>query len=1051
MKSRNQNPGAKKASFFVKRRLGCFATFFGCCLWAPAFSEMPNLTAPADNPIFSSADTVRPIKGTVLDDKGNPLAGASITIKNADGGASTDADGKFQLSVSSDRQVLVISFTGFQTRELMVGKQTELTISLQPGGNEMDQVIVVGYGAVKKSDLTGSVASVKGEKITQSSSGSFESLLQGRVSGLQVINPNNDNPQGGTTVRVRGVSSINGSNSPLVVIDGIPLGEAGNLNAVNPNIIASIEVLKDASATAIYGSRGANGVIMITTKRGANNRANVWFNQKTSFGLFSKPLDLWKDALRMATLEDEAMENAGLEPRYVGRRDASGIYYPSRQEIRTGAWPYYTDWTKYVFRKPSVTYDYNVGVEGGNRTNHYYVSLGYMKGEGMQIGDDYTRISLDLSYDHKVSDNLLVRTKAGLWKGKRNTNYGMNYARNPLFPVYNGDGSYFKAYDQDYGNPLAMTNERVNNAGNMDAYATVQMDWDIVKGLQLILRGNTRGGSGESYFFNPPIHTLGGDLYNGEGGMGSSNWLNFTTDAYLTYTQRFADKHQFSIMGGINYENTVSKGLNVVGQGFANVILKEENLAGADKQIINNSRSETTLASGFSRLNYTFNDRYLFTFTARADGSSKFGTDNKWGFFPSGAVSWKMEEEDFIRDLNFFDQLKLRASYGISGNQGISPYQSFSQFGQDYYYLNDKEYIIYGVGREVGREGIGNRYVTWGGMANNNLRWEKTAQLDIGIDLAFLDNRIALTADYYHKRTTDLLRQQFLNPSTGFDRVWTNDGKVENKGFEFSLDARIIDKGKWQFNAGVIFNMNRNKVLDIGSQESSGYITDASGNRYEPYGGGIFNDAYLNVLAIGQPINSFYGYRVDGIVQGKPQNTYKMNQPGELNYIGLKDDGTLDPNARTIIGDPNPDFTASLNLQLTHTSGFDFNVLFYGMYGNDIFATRKLDAPGLQEGRWTAEQPNNERPRLRADRQYFASSWFVEDGSFLRIQHITLGYRLPTSSIKFLDQGRVYLNVSNPVTWTRTHEFDPEVGENGRGAAAYPRITSITAGLEIKF
>jgi TonB-linked SusC/RagA family outer membrane protein len=1031
-----------------KKLLLSFFALVLSCLTAFAINKVGEYTNSTANNYFLIAD--REIQGVVLDNAGQSLEGVSVTIKGSKTGTATDANGKFTLTVNADDQVLVISFSGMKTLEMVVGKQTSLQITLEPDSKGMEEVIVVGYGAVKKSDLTGSVASVKGEKITQSSSGSFESLLQGRVSGLQVINSGNDNPQGGTTVRVRGVSSINGSNSPLVVIDGIPLGEAGNLNAINPNIIASVEVLKDASATAIYGSRGANGVIMITTKRGATNKANVWLNQKTSLGVFSKPLDYWKDALTMSVLEDESLENAGIEPRYVGKKDPSGTYYPSRAEIKNGDWPYRTDWTKYVFRQPSVTQDYNVGVEGGNKNSRYYISLGYLDGQGMQVGDDYDKIALDLSYDHRVSEKLGIKTMAGLWKANRNFNYGMNYSRNPLFPVYNGDGSYYKMNQQDYGNVVAMTNERVSNASNMDGYATLEMDWNVLKGLQLVLRGSARAGSSNNFTFNPPVYTFPGDLYNGEGGMGSSNYLNITSDAYLTYVKKI-NLHNLSVMGGVTYENNVGTGLHAVGQGFANVILKEENLSGAEKQLIFNSRSETTLASGYTRLNYAFNDRYLFTFTARADGSSKFGDDNKWGFFPSGAASWKLSEEDFIRDLNVFDQLKLRASYGISGNQGISPYQSISQFGQDFYYMNGKEYIIYGVGKEIGREGAQREYVQFGGMANKNLRWEKTAQFDIGIDMEILDRRLAITADFYHKKTSDLLRRQFLNPSTGFDRVWTNDGKVENKGFELSLDGRIINKGKLQFNAGLIFNMNRNKVIDIGSQESSGYIIDANGLRFEPYGEGILNDAYLNVLAIGHPINSFYGYRVNGIIQDKTGRTAKNNQPGEFNYVGLKGDGGVDPAARTIIGDPNPDFTASLNLQLTHTSGFDFAVLLYGMYGNDIFATRKLDRASLQVERWTGENPTNDRPSLRADRQYFASSWFIEDGSFLRIQHVTLGYRLPVKTLKFLNHGRIYLNVSNPVTWSKTSEFDPEVGENGRGSAAYPRITAITAGIEIKF
>lgn len=996
----------------------------------------------------------RTITGTVIDGRDNSaMVGVTVLEKGTTNGMVTDIDGKFTLRLTTQNPVLVFSSVGYKTIEVKVGNQPTLNIEMEEDVALLDEVVVIGYGTMKKSDLTGSIATLSGDEVSQTSSGSFEKLLQGKVTGVQIINNSNDNPQGGSTVRVRGRSSINASNSPLVVVDGIPLGEAGTINAVNPNIIESMEVLKDASSTAIYGSRGANGVILITTKQGISGKPTIWFNQKTNFNIFSESLDYWRNPLEMAQLTDEGRENAGIEPLYLGKKDTYGTYYPSFAEIESGAWPYYTDWAEYIFRKPAIIMDTNLGIQGGNVDNRYYINLGYYDGEGMQLKDDYEKISFDLSYENKIANYLKISTKSGFFRGKRETNYGLDYGRNPLYPVYNADGTYYKMNPQDYGNPVALTNERTNKSTNIDGYASLQFDLNVADPLDVILRGDIRAGESSYNFFNPTIYTYNGDLYNGEGGINSSAYHTFHVDGYMTYSKIFADAHNFTAMIGGNYEESLNKGLNTTGRGFTNSMLREENMAGAETKFINNYQTKTALMSGFGRINYIFLNKYLLTLTARADGSSKFGENNKWGFFPSGAAAWRLSEEDFIKQLGVFDQLKLRVSYGISGNQGISPYQTLTRFGQDYYYLNENEYIVYGPGTEIGREGIGNRYVTWGGIGNKDLKWEKTSQFDIGIDAGLFNNKLALTIDFYNKVTTDLLRQQFLNPSSGFDKIWTNDGKIENKGLELSLDGQMVKTKKLQFDASLIFNLNRNKVLDIGSQKKSGYIVDANGLRYEPYGvvpyGSVISDNYLNILAIGHPMNVFYGYKVDGIIQDMPENPTKMTQAGELNYVGLKEDGTLDPNARVIIGDPNPDFTSSLNLQLKHQSGFDLSMMLYLVYGNDVFSTRKLTRPSLQKDRWTPENPTNERPSLRADRQYFASTWFVEDGSFLRIQDITLGYTFP--KISFLQSGRIYLNISNPLTFYKTSEFDPEVSENGWGESPFPRVTTFTMGLELSF
>lgn len=596
-----------------------------------------------------------------------------------------------------------------------------------------------------------------------------------------------------------------------------------------------------------------------------------------------------------------------------------------------------------------------------------------------------------------------------------------------------------------------VNNEIKNESDNMSGYALVKADWTIIPGLIMSVSGNARAEQRRSAYFNPPLYTLAGDNYNGEGGNSESTYVNLTGDAYLTYNKTIGD-HTFSAMLGGSYENSVSRGSSITGRGFSNAALKDEVVSGADKVITSTSRSQEILASGFTRLNYTFKNRYLVTFTARADGASKFAKGHRWGFFPSGAVSWKLEEEPWIKSLGFFDQLKLRASYGVSGNQGISPYQTFERFGFDYYWSGGKEYTVYGIGYQDGREGLGNRFVTYAGMANHELTWEKTAQMDIGLDLSIFRGRLNVTLDYYIKKTTDLLRKQYLPPSTGFDTVWVNDGEIRNKGFEVAVTGRIVSTKDWNFSATGIFSLNRNKVVSIGTAENSGATVDANGICYTQYGGSVYNDAFLNVLAIGYPVNSFYGYMVNGIIQtpqgdGSSPNT----RPGELNYVGLNADGTLDPNERVIIGNPNPKFTSSLSLSLSHRCGLDLSVMMYAVYGNDIFSYRKLESPALKAGRWTAENPNNERPSLRYNRQYHASSWSVEDGSFLRISNITLGYTLPAGKLNWIRNLRVYVSASNPFTFSKVSEYDPEVGENGIGNVAYPKVCVITAGAEFKF
>ncbi len=1001
-----------------------------------------------------AAQTGTAVTGTITEEAtGEPIPGATVVIKGTRTGVMADSKGVYRISAAPGA-TLVFSCYGYVDKEEAVGRRTVVDAVLKTDSFVLDEVIAVGYGKVKKTDLTGSVASVKATEVVKAPGASIDKMLQGRVAGLTVIDASNDSPQASVTMRVRGISSINGSNSPLVVIDGVPYGDAGNLTAVNPNVIESIEVLKDASATAIYGSRGANGVIMITTKTGREDHTDVWFSGKVGVGVFSRPLKVWKqdDLVRMAETTNLQYQNGGAEGPYMGKVFSDGVYYPSVEEIRDGIWPYYTDWTKEVFRT-AVTQDYNVGVEGASKKSRYYAALGYYNGQGMQHNDDYSKFSGDLSYTNDISRSLSFTGKAGFVAGDRTYNCGTSYAINPLWPVYNGDGTYFRPKRTDYSNPAMINREVTNFNKDLYGFISARLDWTITDGLVLSVSGNGKMGQGRGAFFNPPVYTYAGDAFKGEGGVSEATWRQLQTDAFLTWTRSFG-RHNLSVMAGASWEDRVDESSSITGRGFTNNSLKYEAVSSAEKILVYTGRSQWSIASGFTRLTYDWAGKYFATFTARADGASKFAPGHKWGFFPSGALSWRLDREPWIASLGLFDLLKIRASYGISGNQGIAPYQTFERFGYDYIwdYSTGKEVTAHGVGYQSGREGVGNAYVTYAGMANHDLTWEKTAQADAGIDIALWKNRLEITADYYYKYTSGLLRQQYLAPSSGFDTVWVNDGEILNQGFEFSVTGRIVENRDWSLSATGIISVNRNKVLRLGTNENSGFTTDANGISYTPHGGSVYDSPTLNVLAIGYPVDVFYGYAVNGILEHEiGDGSSRYTEAGELAYDGLLPDGSFDPDRRRIIGDPNPKMTGSLSLSLTHRIGLDFSMLLYGVYGNSIFSYRKLNDMMIDGNYWTPESPSSEYPKLRYNRSYQASSWSVEDGSYLRISNVTIGYTIPSGTVSWLKNFRVWLSASNPYTFFRSSEYDPEVGENGNASPAYPKVCTITAGLEFKF
>jgi len=994
---------------------------------------------------ISSSNKLTALSNVKIEEDSNP----SNTVYS-------DADGNYKITMRDPNKQLVFYLESYNRFTTKVPANGILNVTLTENVKEISEVVMIGYGKAKKSDITGSVATVKTDDILDAPSNSIERALQGRVAGLQITN-SSQNPGAGATVRIRGGSSLRGSNSPLVVVDGFPLGDAGDLKQINPADIESVDILKDASASAIYGSRGANGVMIVTTKMAKRNKMSINLNQQTTFTQFSSKLDLWRDPLLLAELNNEGRINGGLPALYVGAVSPSGIYYPSLAELQSGSWPYFTRWDDYTFKSLPISNNTTLSINSGTEKTSFNLSLNNFDDSGVYIDDGYKKYGYNARISHKISDKLQARFSNILTKTKTNFNRDLAYYRNPIFPVYNDAGGYFLIGTNDYEHPVALTDRRLNKQSTTDFITSAEIAWDILKELKLTTRLNYKYGESITDQYFPKVYTEAGNFNNGAAWINNFKDERIVSETFLNYDKTFG-KHHIGVTAGYTYENYNARTSQLGAFDFVNETLLNENMSAGNPALnqVSNSLQRTELVSGIFRLNYAFNKKYLLTVTGRTDGSSKFGANNKWALFPSAAVSWKVDEEEFIKDWESLSQLKLRASYGLSGNQGINPYQTLSRYGIGKYFNNGNWVTSIGPGYVVGTTGQSGIEMLWGGIPNPDLKWETTAQSDFGVDLGLFNNRLTLTADYYKKDTKDLLRERILPLSSGYDRMWINDGRIQNEGIELTLNGVLVDNDDWNVNSTFIFSRNRNKVVDLGNSIQSGLLTDPNtGMQFEFFGNSLEQfRQYPNLLAIGQPVNVFYGYKVNGIVQTLQEGINAgldgaMAQPGEFKYVDINGDGIVDVKDRTVIGDPNPDFSLSFNLGITYKN-WDFGAFVYGSFGGDILNTQAFNQPSNTPLRWTPDNPTNDYPSLKEGRQLYLSDWWLEDGSFLRIQNVTLGYTIKPND-KIINKVRIYLNSNNLYTFTRFKGYDPEVESNGLYFGGYPRLRQVTFGLDITF
>jgi TonB-linked SusC/RagA family outer membrane protein len=1003
------------------------------------------------------------------------LPGATISIKSTNQGTVTDGDGNFKLTAAKGA-TLVFSYTGFETKEIVLNNQLLLDVALEPTSSVLKDLVVVAYGTVKKSDLTGSVSSISSEDLNRTAPVSLDQALQGRAAGVQVSQVSG-RPGGQTSIRIRGSSSINAGNEPLYVVDGMLItsdngetnagGIAGSglngLSAINPGDIERIEILKDASATALYGSRGSNGVVLITTKRGKSGKSNVSFDTYYGVQQVSKQLEMLNGE-EFANYMNNYSKESGLplDARYL-----------IPEKIGAG-----TDWQEAIFRQAPMQ-SYQLSANGGSENTHYAISGGYYKQEGVILNSDFERFSLRSNLDQKINSWLKVGSSISLSKisskgvltGAQSSGTGTLLPGATtsalLFPstlpvldsTVSGGYTFEDDRGRNIGNPVADALETDNISNNSRAIANLYGVLTLARGLDFKASAGVDGFSVKDNRF-VPNYLKRSKPNNGDAVVATVDGQSWLTEFTLNYAGKIGKRHTYDALIGNTYQGFHSERLFAFSLDFPDNRTGWHNLGSAlNPQPAGTGESNWGIISYLSRLNYAFDNKILVTLTSRLDGASKFGKNNKYGFFPSGSIAWKLHEEKFIQNLGWFYTLKTRLSYGVIGNQDIFPYASLATVGTiaQGVFNNTEAYI--------GQEPL--RY------PNPNLKWERTNQFDFGLDAEFAQGRLAATFDLYQKQTKDLLLYTPLPTTTGFSGALYNIGGLRNRGLELALNSRNLT-GKFTWQTDLNCSTNRNE------------ITELSLGKDIPVPGVLTVPAGWSILREGEPIGTFYGLLSDGLFQSdeeamsSPHLKSQNPKAGDRKYkdINSRDtqgkltgqpDGVVDEADRTIIGNANPDFIWGVTNKFSW-KGIDLSVFIQGVQGNQIVNAYLFEIASLNaetnvlkefyDNRWTPENPNNIYPKINpAERNIFSDAQ-VEDGSFVRIKNITLGYTLPE---KWLKRGkfsnfRIYGTVNNLKTFTDYRGYDPEVNAFGQSHllqgidyGGYPLATSFIGGIQIGF
>lgn len=1045
-------------------------------------------------PLSTFAQSIT-VTGTVVDAHGEELPGVNIVEVGTTNGTISDFDGKYKITVSSQSK-LTFSFIGYRTATIDVGNQQQINVTLQEDTETLDELVVIGYGQMKRSDLTGAVTSVSSDAITKSVAASIDQVLQGRAAGVQV-QQNSGMPGASTSIRIRGINSLSASNEPIYVIDGVIIdGGAQNganntnsnaLASINPADIVSMDILKDASATAIYGARASNGVIIITTKRGQKGDASINYSGYMGWQEMPKKLDvldLREFAIHHNALADLSLVNANnnfVRPDLLG----SG-----------------TDWQEELFGN-AMMQNHNLSISGGNDQVNYNLSGAYLNQDSIAEGSGFERFNLSGSFDSQVKSYL----KAGINFAFHNSFQkltvsdqalvGLALRMTPDIPVRNADGSFGGQENAENWlpkNPIAFAQLIDNRIENYGIRANTYAEATVIKGLTYRTELSIDFNTGNTYRFEPTWR-LSNTQYNEENNANNSKRYNkfWSWRNIVTFNRTFSEIHNINAMLGQEMQKSYWEYLQGSRTGFPTNGATDLTLGDATTAYSDGYTGANSIMSYFGRLFYSYRDKYMVTATVRRDGSSKFAEKNRWGWFPSTALAWRLSQEDFLKDNPLINNLKLRAGWGLVGNQNIP---------DNYAYL-----ATYRTSTSNWGTGL-----IASNTPNADLKWESTSSSNIGVDFGLFKNRIEFIADVYYKKTKNLLLQASLPAFAGTSGTgssappWVNLGSLENKGLELTLNTVNIDKRDFLWTSNIVFSMNRNKVLSINTE--TGELTRSiNGNEY-----GGTDPTIINRTVVGEPIGQFYGYEIIGRFEkaedfyykdaaGNVQRTPVMfNLPidentgvwiGDYIYKDQNNDGKIDKDDMVFIGNPEPKFTFGIGNTFTYKN-WDLTIFLAGSYGNDVinYPRRYLSNPyrnisnlfssALDYAKLELIDPNGPNdyrnvkivggdprsPRMpqstsTSNYDYAFSDRFVEDGSYLRIQNISIGYTLPKRWVSKvgIQNLKIYANLQNLHTFTKYSGYDPEVGssytdgnwltgiDNGR----YPSPRIYTFGLNLTF
>lgn len=996
------------------------------------------------------------IKGTVVDESKQPVIGANIVVEGTTNGTITDLDGNFSLQVPENAE-LRVSYIGYLDQKVKVGKNTALHIILKEDAQALDEVIVVGYGTMKKSDITGSVASVRLDDLKEGASTSVDQMLLGKSAGVNVVQSSGE-PGGGFSVNIRGASSINGGVSPLYVIDGVPIDNSrpvsqgsivgfsdsrsprNPMSSINPADIESLEILKDASATAIYGSRGANGVILITTKSGKAEKMKVSYSGSIGIQSPSNKLNILSAADYKRVLNEIIDAGGDSEANRVGDIANGGIG---------------TDWQNEVTQNNAITHEHQLSFSGGNSKTFYYTSFNYVNQEGIVKNTSFERLGARLNLKSDINDKLKIGMNVtGTYMKDHfvangfgvNENAGVMYTAynyDPTIAVKDEEGNYALSPILTLDNPVALDEGMTSYSDSYRFLASAFGEYYITKDLFLRLNLGTDFMNESRKNFVSSLTQQGG-YYGGIGSNQNSEKSNYIVEGTANYSKTIK-KHSFGALAGISYQRYVTSYLNNRAADFPNESLGAENLNLGNQETfrMQNSVTGNRLASYIGRANYSYDDRYLATVTFRADGSSRFGKNNKFGYFPSAALAWRISNESFLKGVDQLTSLKLRLGWGRTGNQEIGDYPALSTYQSAGSAIWDGKQVV-GTGPTK--------------IPNPDLKWETTDQTNLGLDFGVFNNRINGGIDYFWKKTTDMLLQLPVPQSTGYNSILSNIGRIDNKGLEIFLNTVNIDTRNFKWESNITFTSMRNKVKDLGGIDEI------------IIGAGYTHVEQVAIRKPGLPLNSYYGWEVAGVWQ-KDDDFSKMKEdykPGDLKYVDQNNDGVINDADRVVLGDSFPDFQWSFGNTFTYKN-FDLYVFFEGVQGVDMlngnlidsyfpinFRRNKFAEPYLN--RWTPENPTNEYPSfvdpLKQGRKV-VNSRTLSDASYVRLKTIRLSYTLPKFN-SLIQSLQLYVTAENLITITDYVGLDPAINPNSNSNFrmdfnAYPSARTFIFGAKIDF